>query len=386
MNGSPGKARAFALLRKETRQMVRDRSTLTLGIFLPILLLLLFGYGLSLDVTNVPVAVVRDSASPVTRDLFIRLALSPYFSPEMVNSWAEAETMLHEGRTQAIVRRSLEEKSGGREHIQIIVNGRDSNQARIMQRYLEGAIALWTQGKQVPDQASQEGQGGGHDPQGTLSRPGTAVAETRIWYNHALESRHFLVPGVTALIMTLIGALLTALVIAREWERGTYEALIATPVREGEFLLGKTVPYFLLGMVGLGLCLLAAAFIFDVPMRGSLLFIIGGSALYLLIALGIGLLVSAATKNQFLASQFVLIISFLPTLMLSGFIFDLKSAPRFVYYFAHLFPATWYVDLMQTLFLAGNIPEIIIKNGFVLLLFAVAALGLTRKKLRKTLE
>ena len=380
MSLSPGKTRAIALIRKETRQMVRDKSTLTLGIFLPILLLLLFGYGLSLDVTNVPVVLVRESASPVTRDIFTRLALSPYFSPEMVNSWAEAERMLHQGRTQAIVRRSLEEKSGGREHIQIIVNGRDSNQARIMQRYLEGAIALWAQGRQVSAQDS------GHGPQGTLSKPGTAVAETRIWYNHALESRHFLVPGVTALIMTLIGALLTALVIAREWERGTYEALIATPVREGEFLLGKTVPYFLLGMVGLGLCLLAAAFIFGVPMRGSLVFIIGGSALYLLIALGIGLLVSAATKNQFLASQFVLIISFLPTLMLSGFIFDLKSAPRFVYYFAHLFPATWYVDLMQTLFLAGNIPEIIVKNGFVLLLFAIAALGLTRKKLRKTLE
>ena len=366
--------------------MVRDKSTLTLGIFLPILLLLLFGYGLSLDVTNVPVALVRDNSSPVTRDLFTRLTLSPYFSPSMVNSWAEAETMLREGRTQAIVRRGLGEKSGGREHIQIVVNGRDSNQARIMQRYLEGAVTLWAQGKQNPAPEGQYVQQEQNMQSGQSSRPGTAVAETRIWYNHALESRYFLVPGVTALIMTLIGALLTALVIAREWERGTYEALIATPVREGEFLLGKIVPYFMLGMVGLGFCLLAAAFIFGVPMRGSLFFIVGGSALYLLIALGIGLLVSAATKNQFLASQFVLIISFLPTMMLSGFIFDLKSAPRFVYYFAHLFPATWYVDLMQTLFLAGNIPEIIIRNGLVLLGFAIAALGLTRKKLRKTLE
>ena len=366
--------RALALILKETRQMVRDRSTLTLGIFLPILLLLLFGYGLSLDVSKVPVALVRDSASPVTRDLFTSLSLSPYFSPAMVNSWAEAEAMLRAGTIQAIVRRGPEEKTGGRESFQIIVNGRDSNQARIMQRYLEGAITLWAQGKERQQRMAEGGA------------VGLAVAETRIWYNHAMESRYFLVPGVTALIMTLIGALLTALVIAREWERGTYEALIATPVMEREFLLGKTLPYFALGMVGLGLCLLAAAFIFQVPMRGSLLFIVGASALYLLIALGIGLLVSAATKNQFLASQFVLIISFLPTMMLSGFIFDLKSAPRFVYYFAHCFPATWYVDLMQTLFLAGNVPEIIIRNGLVLLGFAIAALGLTRKKLRKSLE
>ena len=385
MNGSDtatpssGAIRARALIRKEARQMLRDRSTFTLGIFLPLVLLLLFGFGLSLDVTLVPVAVVRDTSSPVTRDLYAALKLSAYFDPVMTDSWAEAERLLRTGKTDAIVRRDMKERPDGGEHIQIIVNGRDSNQARIMQRYLEGATAHWSEGRQrgdsfIPAATAKDASGG------------RAVSEPRIWYNHAMESRYFLVPGVTALIMTLIGTLLTALVIAREWERGTYEALAATPVREREIVAGKTVPYFVLGLAGLSLCLGAASWIFGVPMRGSLVLIILGSALYLLVALGIGLLISAVVKSQFLASQIALVFSFLPTLMLSGFIFDLRSAPEIVYYLAHIFPATWYVELLQTLFLAGNIPEIVIRDLLVLSAFAVCMLSLAGAKMRKSLE
>ena len=371
-------ARAWALIRKESRQMLRDKSTLTLGIVLPILLLLLFGFGLSLDVKFVPVVVVRDNSSPSTRDVFSSLKRSAYFNPTVVNSWQEAEQMLRTGKTDAIVRRKMKDSADGLEHIQIIVNGRDSNTARIMQRYLTGAISHWESVRQ-----------------GTLSfisgnirkeAVGRAVAEVRIWYNSELESRHFLIPGVTVLIMTLIGTLLTALVVAREWERGTYEALVATPVERREIVAGKTVPYFALGMIGLSLCLAASAWVFNVPMRGSLLLIVVASAIYLLVALGVGLLVSALVKNQFLASQVVLILSFLPTLMLSGFIFDLKSAPVFVYYFAHIFPATWYVELMQTLFLAGNVPNLILQNIFVLSCFAVILLYLAGTKIKKSLE
>lgn len=373
-----GPSRAWALIRKETRQMLRDKSTLTLGIILPIVLLLLFGFGLSLDVKHVPVAVVRDSSSPVTRDLFTSLKLSPYFNPTMVNSWQEAESMLRAGDTDAIVRREMKESADGLEHIQVIVNGRDSNTARIMQRYLEGAASRWAQIRQSGISFLSGGA--------TLENAGRVSAEMRIWYNSEQESRNFLIPGVTVMIMTLIGTLLTALVIAREWERGTYEALAATPVKRREILIGKTVPYFVLGMIGLSLCLFAAAHIFDVPMRGSLLLIVACSAIYLLVALGMGLFISAAVKNQFLASQIVLILSFMPTLMLSGFIFDLKSAPSWAFYFAHVFPSTWYVGLMQTLFLVGNVPGLVVRDVLILSCFAVVLLGLAGAKIKKSLE
>ena len=369
--------RAAALIHKETRQMLRDKSTLTLGILLPIILLLLFGFGLSLDVNLVPVTVLKDSSSPVTRDLYLALKLSPYFDPVMADCWQEAEQALLGMRTDAIVRRDLQEHADGSEHIQIVVNGRDSNQARIMQRYLEGAIAQWSELRQGATALTSTGE---------VQLVGRAVPESRIWYNEAMESRWFLIPGVTVLIMTLIGSLLTALVVAREWERGTYEALIATPVKEREIILGKTVPYFLLGMTGLSLCLLAAAFIFKVPMRGSLALIILASAIYILVALGIGLFISATLKSQFLASQIVLIFTFLPTLMLSGFIFDLQSAPGIVFYIGYMFPATWYVELMQTLFLVGNPVETVLRDTLVLSAYAVCCLALAGAKLKKSLE
>lgn len=366
----PGIRRTLALIRKETRQMVRDKSTLTLGIVLPMILLLLFGFGLSLDVSNIRVAVVRDEASPVTRDLQISLGLSPYFSVSVATSMKEAVDLLGEKQIDAIVRHHPDAGKEGGERVQVIVNGRDANNSRIQGRYVEMALNQWLANKA---------------PEGGRAL-GKLTVEPRIWYNDAMESRYFLVPGVIVLIMTIIGAMLTALVIAREWERGTFEGLIATPVKEREFLIGKIIPYFGLGMIGLGLCLAASYWIFEVPLRGSLGIVIAASAIYLLVSLGIGLLVSSAVKSQFLASQIVLIVCFLPTLMLSGFIFDLNSAPRFIYYFAHAFPATWYVDLLQTLFLVGNIPEILVKDMGILVASSVIVLFLARRKTRKSLE
>jgi len=358
--------------------MLRDKSTLTLGIILPIILLLLFGFGLSLDVKMIPVAIVRGNSSPVTQDLYSSLARSRYFNPSLVDSWKEAEDLLRSGKIDAILRREIKDSPDGRESVQIVVNGRDSNSARIKKQYLEGAVSHWISTRQNRDAFFP----GGTSPENARR----LTVESRVWYNHAMESRHFLIPGVTALIMTLIGTLLTALVIAREHERGTYEALIGTPVRRGEILAGKTVPYFVLGLIGLSFCLAASSRIFRVPMRGSLILIVIGSALYLLVALGIGLLVSAAVKNQFLSSQIVLVLSFMPTLMLSGFLFDLKSAPLAAYYISHVFPATWYIELLQTLFLVGNIREVIVRDFLILSGFAVILLGLARSRIKKSLE
>lgn len=376
--GHPALVRSLALIRKDGRQMLRDRSTLTLGIILPIVLLLLFGFGLSLDVNLVPVALVRDTSSPVTRDLLTMLERSPYFRPAAVPSLQEAEDLLRRGKVAAIVRRTSRDDADGAESVQIIVNGRDANTARIMLRHLEGAVTQWDAARRTTAESF-------------LARPpnsgfGRAEIRSRVWYNHALESRHFLVLGVTVLIMTLTGAMLTALVVAREWERGTWEALVATPVRRTEIILGKTVPYFLLGMVGLSLCLAAARWIFDLPMRGSLALIVAGSALYLLVSMGMGLLVSAAVKDQFLSGQIVLVASFMPTLLLSDFIFDLKSAPEIVWPLAHAFPATWYVHLLQNLFLVGDVPHLVARDILALAGFAVLFLGLVAVNIRKTLE
>jgi ABC-2 type transport system permease protein len=367
-------AKTRALIIKETRQMMRDKSTVTLGVILPVILLLIFGFGLSLDVKTVQVAVVRDGSSPYVRDLYAALNLSPYFAPHMADSWKEAENLLREGKADAAVRLG----QSGAERVQIIVNGRDSNNARITRRYLEGAISRWFSARRLGTYVIPGETGRGNT--------GHIAAEPGIWYNNALESRYSLIPGVTALIMTLIGTLLTALVIAREWERGTWEALVATSVGKRDIIAGKTVPYFVLGMIGLSLCLAASSWIFGVPMRGSLSLILAGSALYLLVSLGMGLFISAAVKNQFLASQFSLIFAFMPTMMLSGFIFDLKSAPRAAYYIAHMFPATWYVDLLRTLFLVGNIPDPVILDFLVLSLFLVCLFGLVGSRIKKSLE
>ena len=217
----------------------------------------------------------------------------------------------------------------------------------------------------------------------TLSGP--VITQSRLWFNEANESRYFLVPGLIVLIMTLIGAFLTSLVVAREWERGTMEALFVTPVRPDEILLGKTIPYFALGMIGLALCLLAAKFLFHVPFRGSIVVLTGVSMLYLLVALAIGLLISSAVKNQFVASQIALLVTFLPALMLSGFLFDLRSMPAVVRVVTYVLPAKYYVALLQTIFLAGDVWTVIVPNALVLAAMAGLFLALTRRAIQKKL-
>ena len=198
-------------------------------------------------------------------------------------------------------------------------------------------------------------------------------SQSRLWFNAANDSHYFLVPGLIVLVMTLIGAFLTAMVVAREWERGTFEALFVTPVRADEILLGKTVPYFVMGLIGLALCILGGVFLFHVPLRGSIWILLGVSMLYLLVALGIGLVVSSVTKSQLVASQLALLLTFLPAMMLSGFLFDLRSMPAAIRAVTYILPARYYVALLQTLFLAGDIWAVILPNAAVL---AVMAAGL----------
>ena len=365
--------RVWSLVRKEMRQIRRDPSSIAIGIVMPVLLILLFGYGLSLDVRNVPLAVVLEDSSPAARGLAASFQLSPYFDVQLLTAMPLAQDLMLARQVDGIVRirpdfaRHL---SLGDAEVQILVHGTDANRARIIQSYAQGAVRQWTA------QRAAEGRD---------VSAGPVILRERLWFNEANESRYFLVPGLIVLIMTLIGALLTALVMAREWERGTLESLFVTPVRADEILLGKTIPYFALGMVGLALCLLAARFLFHVPFRGSVGVLTGVSMLYLLVALGIGLLISSVVKSQFVASQVTLLVTFLPALMLSGFLFDLRSMPAVVRLVTYVLPARYYVALLQTVFLAGDVWSVILPNAAVLAGMAAVLLLLARRATRKQL-
>lgn len=363
--------RIRALIRKETRQLLRDISSITIGIVMPVTLLILFGYGINLDVKNVPVAVLMEDNSAEARGVAAAFDLSPYFSTRAVHTMNEAERMLMAADVRAIVRiptdfaRSIDL---GAAEVQLIINGADANTARISLGYAQGAVGTW---------AAKEAARTGNAANGGI------VIEPRLWFNEANDSSYFLVPGLIVLVMTLIGALLTALVMAREWERGTFEALFVTPVHSSEILLGKTVPYFLLGLVGLALCVVGSKLLFGVPLRGSLVILTVVSMLYLLVALGLGLVISSATKSQFVASQMTVLLTFLPAMMLSGFMYDPRSMPFAVQVITYVFPARYFVTLLQTLFLSGNNWSVILPNAAVLAGMAIALLTLAARLTRK---
>ena len=367
--------RVGALIRKEGRQMLRDPSSFALGVVLPLMLILLFGYAMSLDVKHVPIAVVLEDPSSQGAEIAASFQLSSYFQTEVTRSMHQAQDEMLSGRIDAIVRVPADfarRAALGDAQVQVLVNGIDGNTARIVEAYAEAAVAQSGARLQAEGQAS--GVSGGQ-----------ASVESQLWFNSANDSRYFLVPGLIVLIITLIGAFMTSMVVAREWERGTFEALFVTPVRTDEILLGKTVPYFLLGMVGVLLSMAAARFMFHVPIRGSLSVLIGVSMLYLLVSVATGLLISSSLKSQFLCSQVTLLVTFMPALMLSGFIYDLRSVPLGIRLASYLVPARFYVSLLQTLFLAGDVWSVIWPNGLILAVVAVALLALTRRATRKLL-
>jgi len=366
--------RIRALTIKESRQILRDPSSIAIGVVFPLMMILLFGYGLSLDVNRVSVAVADEDASADSASLIGAFQLSPYFETRVVHSMAEAKALMLEQSVDGVVRIPSDfarrARLGGAE-VQVLVNGTDANQARIIQGYAQGPVALWA--------AMQAGGG-------AAVSAGPVIVVDRMWFNEGNDSHYFLVPGLIVLVMTIIGAFLTAMVVAREWERGTLEALFVTPMRAGEFLISKLLPYFGLGMIGFVLCLLAGKFLFHVPLRGSPSLLCLASMTYLLVALGVGLLVSTVVKSQFLASQLAMLLTFMPAMMLSGFLYDLRSMPAFIRGITFILPARYAVALMQTLYLAGDVGSVIWLNLGVLAAMAAALLVATRLATRKQLS
>ena len=370
-----GMMRLRGLVRKEFLQVVRDPSSIGIAFLMPVVLLLLFGYGVSLDAEHVPIAVVVEKPDADTAGFLAVFRNNDFFAPVVMQDMRQAEEALMNHRVDGIIglranfARDLQRPGGAA--VQVILNGVDANTARLVSGYVEGAWLNWMEQRSL-------------SLGNPLSQP--VQVEQRVWFNSAVRSRNFLVPGLIAVIMTLIGALLTALVLAREWERGTMEALMVTPVAVHEILLGKLLPYFIMGMGGMGLSVAMAVWVFEVPLTGSLWVLTATSALFLLVALGMGLLLSTAAKNQFVAGQAAIIVTFLPAFLLSGFIFDIDSMPRVVQGVTHLIAARYFVSILQTVFLAGNVWSVILPNALALMVFAALFLGLSRKKSRKRLD
>ena len=367
--------RMRGMLKKELLQIRRDPSSIALAIVLPIVLLFLFGYGVSLDAENVPIAVMSNSTTPEITELISRFSGSRFFNIFRSHSMTDAIWMLEHGQVDGIIQVqsdfSKNFQSRRMASVQLIVNGIDANRARLIQGYVRGVVQKWSEVSRARDQA--------------LATPPVAITQ-RIWFNASAESRNFLIPGLVTLIMTLTGILLTALVVAREWERGTMEALMVTPLRRMDFLIGKIVPYFVLGMLGMGLSVTAATTLFHVPLNGSIGILIFLSGLFMMASLGLGLLISSAIRIQFVAAQISIIAGFLPALFLSGLLFDLESTPVPIQVISHLVPARYFVDISHTLFMAGNIWPVLLPNALALAAMATVFIFLAYRKTTKHLE
>ena len=367
--------RVRALIRKETLQVTRDPSSLVVGFVLPALLLFLFGFGISFDAARLKIGLAIEEPTPDARGFLISLSNTPYFNIQRGTDRRDFVDPLSAGRLDAIIVLSGDFSErlarGDTAGIQIITDGSDPNTSGLAAGYVQGAWSLWQAQRAI-------GQ--------TTRMPGQVLVDSRFWFNPELESRRFLVPGSISLIMMMIGSLLTALVVSREWERGTMEALLATPVGTLEFIVGKLVPNFVLGLCAMGVCVLASIFVFHIPLRGSIFTLIGFTAVFLAVALGIGLLISTVARTQFLASQLAMMIAFLPGLYLSGFLFEVASMPAVLRAVAVIIPAGYYVRGLNTIFLAGDIAAVLVPATLVLLFMSVVLFTLTAFNTRQRLD
>jgi len=375
MKGHFDLRRTRALFIKEMTQILRDPSTFLIAFLLPLILLLLFGYGINLDSGRTRVGLVVQDDSEAAFSLASAYQNNRWFDVVTARSTEPLKPLIVDDRIRGIIvipqDFGAKMARGQNAPIQIIADGSLPNTADFIAAYAEGLRATW-----MADRALEKGK---------MAAPPVSLT-TRFWFNPALTSRYFLVPGSIAMVMTMIGTLLTALVVAREWERGTMEAMMATPMRMSEFIASKILPYFLLGLGSMALCTLLAVLLFGVPLRGSVLTLFLIASAFLLPALGQGLFISSATKNQFAASQIALLTGFLPTLLLSGFLFEIPSMPRPIQLITYIVPARYLVPPLQTVFAAGDIWSLILPNIGIMLLFGAGFFLLSFLVTRRSLD
>ena len=363
--------RLLALVRKETLQAVRDPSTILIAFVLPVILLLLFAFAVSLDVRDVRLGLVLESDSASAQSLAAAFSGTRYFQVTPARSRQEIEPHLVTGdlHGMVVIPQDFDQRLANRTRgplIQIVTDGTQPNTANFVGVYAEGVVQNWLAGK------------------GKAAAPLQLVP--RFWYNPEVESRRFLVPGAIAIIMTMIGTLLTAMVVSREWERGTMEAVMSTPASILEILIGKLLPYFGLGLAATLVCAAASVTLFDVPLRGSWFALLMLSAVFLVPALGQGLLISALARNQFVAAQVALISGFLPALLLSGFLFEIDSMPLVIRALTHIVAARYFVACLQSVFLAGDVWAQFFPNIAAMLAIGAVFFTITALKTRKSLD
>lgn len=366
--------RLFALSRKETLQIVRDPSSILIAFVLPVVMLFIFGYGVNLDTGQTRLGLALGDSGAAGRALADTLSGSPYLAVE-TGTRDELGRALQAEKIRGFVvipnTFSGEVARGVPARIQVITDGSVPNTASFVASYVSGSVERWREFQTADAGRASSAQ---------------ISIEQRFWFNPAADSRSSLVPGSIVIIMTMIGALLTSLVVAREWERGTMEALLSTPVTRTELLLSKLIPYFVLGMGSMLLCVTLATTVMDVPFRGSLGLLILATSLFLGSALGLGLLLSTLLKNQFNAAQAALNAGFLPAMMLSGFVYEIASMPAPVQGVTMLFAARYFVTILQTLFLSDRTGALFWWNALALTLIAIIFLGLTALRTKRGLD
>src|SRR5208282_1076850 len=372
--------RLIAITRKEIVQIWRDPRSLLIVFLMPAMLMALMGYGISLDQKNVPTCVFDREGSQQSQDLLKQFQASPYFRIAMVSGdYASLVQAINDGKCSLglVIPNDFAEQlhKGGTVDVQGIVDATDDNTANLIFGYAEAVIAGYSADVQL-----EYFQSRGH----TTVNPPVSV-QARTWFNEDLDSSNFIVPGVVVIVMAVIGTFLTSLTVAREWERGTMEQLISTPVTPLEVTVGKLIPYFVLGLVDTAFCEAIAVLWFQVPFRGGIAMMVVASALFLAVVLLLGYWISAATKSQLAASQFSLVLTFLPAFLLSGFAFPIDQMPVAVQAITYLTPARYYLSLVKIIFLKGTGLGPLIPQLFALTLFATIIGRMALRSFRKTL-
>ena len=363
-------------VKKEFKQIIRDISSILIAFVLPLILLFLFGFGVNFDTNTVKIGIVDQSNSVESRNFIQSLKNTKYLDTSFYKTTNEAEKFLIGGKIRGYVvipvNYEIELKKKLNPKIQIITDGTEPNTAKFASTYIQGAYFSNLQYE--------------NSRKGNLEKTKTISAINRSWYNPALKSTYFILPGSLAIIMTMTGTILTALVIAREWERGTMEAILTTNITKGEFILAKYIAYFVLGFLSILFCLFLIIVVFKVPFRGSYIALFITSSLFMLTGLGVGLLISTTFKDQFTSSQIAGTIGFMPSMMLSGLIYEIDSMPFLIRTISNVIPAKYYVSAATSLFLSGTILKIIIFNSIYMLIIATLTAILIYKNTTERLE
>jgi ABC-2 type transport system permease protein len=372
--------RLGAVAMKELTQIRRDVRSLIIVVIMPIILVLLFGYGVSLDLKHLPVYVYDRDGSQQSQDLLKRFRSNEYFEVvSAVNNYSDLVRAIDEGHAKMglVIPWDFSQRlrDGRPVQVQALVDASDDNTANVLINYSQAVVQGYSADVQL-DWLRHRGQ---------TVQPAALTVQVRTWYNEDLESSAFIIPGVLALVMSVIGAFLTSLTIAREWERGSMEQLISTPVTPLEIMLGKLVPYFVIGMFDVVLCAALALYWFHVPFRGQFGTLLLSSALFMIVVLSLGFLISVIAKNQLAASQIALLATFLPAFLLSGFLYAIEQMPAVLQVITRVIPARYYVSVLKKIFLKGTPATLLYGDLLPLGIFALILAAVATRAFHKRL-